>query len=802
MSIVRVSGKRTELPAGIAAGYLVAGVLGVVVSDVVLSIIVGGGDRYVRLDAVKDAVFVVVTAGALFFHLRWAMGRIDRAEDAVSRRQERDGLLSGVLHAFNGRILRGEPLEENLKYLCGQLVDAFGFVLVWVSRKDPDGSIPPLAAAGPGLGFVSEAKMRWDDTPGGAGPVGEAIRTGSTRLADVDHPECSGLREAALRNGIRSAAILPLGTGGTTTGALSVCSSRSDAFSADYLSFLGHFADEVALSVADAVKQEQLALQRAALEAASNAVVLCARDGTIRWVNPAFEALTGWTAAEAVGKTPRILKSGAHADAFYRAMWEQVTRGQTWSGEVINRRKDGTQFLEEQTITPVKDAMGAVTHFISIKQDVSARKQQEAEIRRLSLADPLTGLPNRRSLHQKLDEAVTRARSGQASALVLLDIDNFRAVNETLGHAAGDQVLATLGRILSGALPPGGFLARVEGDEFGILLPDATVVEARQFAAILRAALERFRKEMLTGPLDVSFSAGVAPVDGTRDVAGTYALADAALTSAREQGTGRLIVRRTGRETESGAVVASRWGLRIRQALAEGRFVLAFQPVIRLADGGLSHFETLTRMRGEDGEELPPDRWLPTAEKLGVMPQVDRWALRATLDVLERGPEDVRLFTNLSGKTLGESDLLAEIEAEVARLRLAPGRLGFEITETAAVLDLASTREWIGRLKVLGCRFALDDFGIGFSSFSYLRALSVDLVKVDGSFVRNLRTDPTGRALILAVKAVSREMGMEVVAESVESEEIADALRALGVEYGQGFFWAAPLERPVYPVPS
>jgi len=289
----------------------------------------------------------------------------------------------------------------------------------------------------------------------------------------------------------------------------------------------------------------------------------------------------------------------------------------------------------------------------------------------------------------------------------------------------------------------------------------------------------------------VTASLGIVPIVPSRSSAATLALADAALHEAKETGRNRCV---TWAEDPGGRRQLDelgRWAARVRDALRQDRLRLLAQRIVSLDTGETQHEEALVRLVDDSGGLVSPGAFLAAAEKFGLMPALDRWVVSKAVRILESSPGR-RLFVNLSGTSLGDRALLSELEALVARSGLSPGALTFEITETAAIADLPGLQRWAARLKELGCGFALDDFGTGFSSFSYLQALPVDLVKIDGSFVRDLDANPTNRALVNAMVAVSHALGRTVVAEMVERAPVAEILRDLGVEYGQGWFWGRP----------
>ncbi len=535
--------------------------------------------------------------------------------------------------------------------------------------------------------------------------------------------------------------------------------------------------------------EEELRLRNSALEAAADGILLTDVDGRIVWTNPAFTQITGWPLEEILGRKPDVLKSGLQRDAFYRQMWETILAGGVWRGELYNRRKDGSIYLEEMTITPVPSEEGVITHFVAIKEDLTSRRRQEDLIRSLATRDPLTGLPNQAMLREDIERAVTV--SGASGTLVMLDLDRFALLNDALGHPAGDRLLIEVAERLSLDLPRGGMLYRFGGDEFVILLPESSLEEAGQVAERLRRTVDGIRFAADGVVFDVSASLGLAPVEAARSPSATLSLADAALRMAKEAGRNRWVA--CGDDTAGRRAIddLGRWAAQVKDAIREGRFRLFAQGIVSLETGESHHEEVLLRMIDAEGGVVAPGAFLPAAERFGLMPALDRWVVSKAIELLRSRPER-RLFVNLSGTSLGDQALLTEVEALVGASGLPGGALTIEITETAAIADIAGLQRWARRLKEAGCGFALDDFGTGFSSFAYLQSLPVDLVKIDGSFVRDLDTNATNRALTGAMVTVAHALGKTVVAEMVERASIAGILKELGAEYGQGWYWGRP----------
>ncbi len=554
-------------------------------------------------------------------------------------------------------------------------------------------------------------------------------------------------------------------------------------------------AERRATAAAHRRAEEELRLRRSALEAVANGVVITELDGTILWVNPAFSEMTGFALEEVVGRNPRILKSGVQGEAFYKNIWSTIEAGRVWHGEIYNKRKDGRLYVEEMTITPILGPTGAVTRYVAVKTDVTERRRQEEAIRTLATRDLLTGLPNQAAFVEELEHAVTACRAGGTASLVMLDLDRFAVLNDAAGHPVGDRLIAVVADQIAVLLPPRASLFRFGGDQYTVILDGADLDEAEALAEALRAAVEKIRFEVDGAAYHVTTSAGVAPVSPAGRASEALALVDSALQEAKERGRNRVVALRAMPSGMYRMDEQSRWAVRVKEGLKAGSFRLLAQPVVSLSTGESAHAEVLLRFVDESGGLVSPGAFLPAAEKFGLMPAIDRWVVGQAIAITAADPGR-KLFVNLSGASLGDGRLLEWIEESVTRSGIQPGALTFEITETAAIADVPGVQRWTRRLKELGCAFALDDFGTGFSSFAYLQALPVDVVKIDGSFIRDLDTNRTNQALVQAMVTVAHALGKSVVAEMVERPAVADVLRSYGVEFGQGWNWGRPAPIP------
>lgn len=430
--------------------------------------------------------------------------------------------------------------------------------------------------------------------------------------------------------------------------------------------------------------------------------------------------------------------------------------------------------------------------------ELAERKIMEARLKHLVAHDDLTGLANRRRLEQALELAVIRARNfHRMNGLLYLDLDQFKVVNDAEGHDVGDQMLVEVANKLRSHVKQGQLVARIGSDEFAILLEHVTEEETIDFAELLRKSLGEFQFNSGSATYHVGASIGVVLNTPEEDITVSQLLAraDQACYVAKTQGR-NTIYKFTGedaglRELRNDA----RWVPIIRQALADDKFFLVFQPILNLHTGKINRYEALIRMQGDGGETYTPADFIPVAERMGLIQQIDLWVVEHALDFLAALPPekaDVIMSINLSGRAFQDRTLLPLIKQKLEMTWVAASRLIFEITETAAITNFSETRDMVARLRALGCRFALDDFGSGFCSFSYIKNYPVDILKIDGSFIVNMINDETDQLLVKSMIEVSHSLGKKVVAEYVENRQILERLREFGVDYVQGYYIGVP----------
>ena len=515
-------------------------------------------------------------------------------------------------------------------------------------------------------------------------------------------------------------------------------------------------------------------------------------------VNDALCRMTGHSAAELKVTTLRQLTHPDDVDLGVEALRE-LTDASISSSQLEQRVKHafGHYIWLLLTISLVRDDGGAPLYLIYHLQDISERKALDTHLAYLVDHDFLTGLYNRRRFEEELRQHADQvARYGLSGALLVIDMDNFKDVNDTLGHKAGDDLLKGIVGLLRQRIRKTDVLARLGGDEFGLLLPQADAAEAQILAAELVNALRRHVVSLGESEVHVSVSIGAAMFDGLSE-AEVLAYADSALYEAKEGGRNRFSLydpTRARRPRESARIGEA---VRIRTALAENRFFLCCQPIVDLAADEVSRYELLLRLR-EDGrrEPLVPASFLYSAERFGLIQEIDTWVVRRAIAHLEeaaRARRDLVLHVNLSGKSIGDTMLLPVIESSLTETGVDPSRLVFEVTETAAIANIDYAKAFAERVRGLGCQLALDDFGTGFGTFFYLKNLPFDYLKIDGDYIRDLASSRMDRLVVEGLVTIAQGMGKRTVAEFVSGEAVESLLRGMGVDYGQGFHFGEPV---------
>ena len=547
--------------------------------------------------------------------------------------------------------------------------------------------------------------------------------------------------------------------------------------------------------------EEKLDLAHKIIEGAVEGVMVTGPDGVIQMVNPAFTSITGFPPEEVIGRVPRILRSGRHDPAFYQAMWGALISKGRWEGEIWNRRKNGEAYPEWLTISAIHDDKGRVIQYVGMFYDITDYKRSQQEVEYRAYHDALTGLPNRALFLDRAKHAIARAhRSGGLLAVLFLDLDNFKHINDTLGHVTGDLLLKGAAVRLISCLREGDTVCRFGGDEFAVLAENAR--DEYEVATIAGRIIEHLSEPyLLRGEeLITTTSVGVTlyPADGeTEDE--LIKNADMAMYHAKEKGrhnyqffTPRLQERFARRlEMETG----------LRRAIERGELAVVYQPKVDARDGTVVGMEALARWWRGGSEVAGPEEFIPLAEEIGVVTSIDEWILRASLQFarelgvkLKRAmPLGINLSINLSARDLERGDLVEMVTGLTRDSGIAPGLVELELTESAIVTNLETATAVIGRFRAEGFCMSVDDFGAGYSSLNYLRKLPVNILKIDRSFVTDLPGDQSSRSVARAIISLAHELGIKVVAEGVEQETQIEILRSMGCDEFQGFYFSKPV---------
>ncbi|HRY15959.1 MAG: EAL domain-containing protein [Candidatus Competibacteraceae bacterium] len=546
--------------------------------------------------------------------------------------------------------------------------------------------------------------------------------------------------------------------------------------------------------------EERLRLAATVFETSTESIMITDSHGIIKAVNGAFTKTMGYELREIIGQNPRIFKSGRMPTEYYARLWRTLIEVGYWEGEIWNRRKNGKIYQEWLTITAVQDSEGQNVEYVAIFSDITRRRLSTEEIYYQAHYDSLTRLPNRNLLLERLGQAIQQnEREPRKFALLFIDLDHFKKVNETLGLIAGDRLLQETAQRLFGCVRISDTVARQMGDEFAVLLWDIErSTDAAQAAAKILAALDQpFDLDDQSAHVSASIGITLFPDDGW-ERAQLFRNADLAMHRAKEAGrntfqffepamTEAVLARRT-LETD------------FRHALEHhDEFMLFLQPIINLNDRRISGFEVLSRWRRRGNELVPPDRFIPLAEESGLIHDFSRWMLIEACRWLAAFKTEAlhpNLAVNLSSRQIPNRLSLDWLDATLAEYQLSPIDLTLEITEGVLLADSPATRTWLAEARQRGFRISLDDFGTGYSSLAYLKNFPLDRIKIDKSFIHDIENRTLDQALVRAILAMTGELGLEVVAEGIETNSQLLLLQEMGCSYGQGYGIAPPMPAP------
>jgi diguanylate cyclase (GGDEF)-like protein/PAS domain S-box-containing protein len=547
-------------------------------------------------------------------------------------------------------------------------------------------------------------------------------------------------------------------------------------------------------------------LAQVTLQSIGDAVITTDAQGNVRYLNPIAERLTGWKANEVQGVplstvfliVDQVTREPVENPINKALLEERIV---ILAHQTILVARDGTEYAVEESAAPIRDRQGQIIGAVIVFHDVTESRYLTRQLSWEASHDALTGLINRRRFEQYLVDALASVKdSNQQHALCYLDLDQFKVVNDTAGHLAGDELLRQITTLLQKGIRANDTLARLGGDEFGLLLTQCPLSQAAKIAEQLKDLVHQFRFIWDSKTLIVGVSIGVVAIDQTsQDLMELLGAADAACYAAKARGRNCVHLYRL----DDGELIRQRGERlavsKISRALETNRFCLYFQKIVSISSKqSVEHYEILLRMLDDNGEIVAPNEFIPAAERYGLITEIDCWVIETFFSnyhnlsgqqVLIKG-----LYTiNLSGASISNNQFMRFLIEQFSRYQVPPQSICFEITETAAIANFEQARNFMSELKKIGCRFALDDFGSGLSSFAYLMNLPVDYLKIDGAFVKNISHNLISQALVEGFNRIAHAMNLETIAEFVEDETILEKLREIGVDYAQGYGIARPV---------
>ncbi|MGG3917578.1 EAL domain-containing protein [Parageobacillus thermoglucosidasius] len=532
------------------------------------------------------------------------------------------------------------------------------------------------------------------------------------------------------------------------------------------------------------------------LEYSSESMIVTDAQNRILFVNPAFEIVTGYSADEVIGKNPRILQSGMHDKSFYEKMWNALNQYGVWKGEIWNKRKDGELYLEWLTISAVKDQQGNVTNYVAIFSDITEHKRNMEQLTKLALYDPLTNVPNRYLFEKRLESIIRMSKKhNQSFALLFLDLDRFKNINDTLGHHMGDMLLKETAQRLNGMLRKQDTIARFGGDEFVIILPNLKHIREAVYMAenIIESLKRPFNVNHQEVYISTSIGISVYPYDGT-DKETLIRMADRAMYQAKTNGRNQFVLYHDGMNNNGRHLFQLETAL--RKAFDLGEFALYYQPQVDMKTKQIRAVEALIRWNHHEKGVISPGQFIPLAEESGLITPISDWIIMQACEDLKQLQWQfpyVKMSINISPIYFQQIDFLEKLQKTIESVNVNPRSLELELTESAIMPHAEQSVGRLTTLKTMGISIAIDDFGTGFSSLSYLHRFPIDVLKIDQSFIKQLSQYQEDLAIVKAIIMMAHSLQIQVVAEGVETEKQYQILEEQRCDFVQGYYVSNPL---------
>ncbi len=721
---------------------------------------------------------------------------ISERKEAESRISQLNRILT-VLSETSQAIVRIGERDALLGMVTRLIHEKGGFPVAWVYLEKAGGGIDVIT----GQAEMADLARRVTDHLGKSSPPSGEDSHYRNAL------ECCGeaLTPELARQGLRSLANLPLHVHGRTVGGIAILGTGFAALAAEERRMLADLADNVSFALeafADAEVRKsaegKLELSARVFENSTEGIVITDATNRILMVNKAFTAVTGYTAEEAIGQNPSLLSSGRQDAQFYHELWQALVADGEWRGEIENRRKNGEIYPEWLNISVARNAEGAITNYVAVFSDLTKHKEIEARLDFLAYYDTLTSLPNRTHFNERLQQALSRPPASQVPmAVMFLDVDRFKIINDSIGQAAGDQILLTVAERIGEIVPENASISRLGGDEFAIVVEGIETPE--QVSSLARGIQRTLRRATAVGGHDIhlSVSMGISlfPEDGTT-VTELIGAADTAMYAAISDGGNTYRFFR--QDMNHDAAERMRMESRLHTALEKGEFEVYYQPLVAAKSGRIIGAEALLRWFNDDlGGLVSPAIFVPLLEETGLIVPVGEWVIRTACEENARWRaatgEDLFVAVNLSALQLSDEKLISKISRILETLHFPPEFLEIELTESAVMRDAASGLLTLQQLKTLGVTLSVDDFGTGYSSLSYLKQLPLDVLKIDRSFITETPYLPEAVSIVRAIVALGHTLQLKIIAEGVEEIEQVEFLREAPVDILQGYHFSRPV---------
>lgn len=739
--------------------------------------------------------------------LRKQVSARTRELSASNENLQRTTQLYAALSQCNKAIVHCADEAELFPLICQIAVDFGGMKMAWIGKVDQQTKqVIPAASFGTGTEYLENLHIPTDgNDPAARGPTGTALRENRPYWGqDFAHdPATAPWHERGAHFGWGASASIPLSCRDAVVGVLTLYAGEANAFDEPARNLLLEMGMDISFALnrfADAAKHEKMEKSliqlSQAVEQSPTTIIITDLDANIEYTNSTFTKMTGYMPDEVIGNNPRILQSGKTPKETYEDMWAHLIRGELWRGELINRRKDGSEYIDATTISPVRQADGRITNYLAIKEDITEKKKNEERIENLVHFDQLTGLPNRTLLNDRFKYALSLAqRSREQLAVMFLDLDNFKTINDTLGHTIGDQLLVEMAKRIKAALREEDAVSRQGGDEFFLILPgtdeNGAAIAATKLIEAVSQPCQIDRHELVSTP---SIGIAIYPHDG-EDLETLFKNADTAMFRVKQGGRNNF--RFFTPEMQVHSVHTLQLSNALRHALARNQLQLHYQPQVSIQDGHVIGAEALLRWHHPELGMISPAEFIPLAESNGQIIQIGEWVLRTATrqlkEWLDRGLPPMVMAVNLSAVQFRQPNLLELVTSILDEVGLAHEYLELELTEAVAMDDPQAAIKIMDKFHACGIHMSIDDFGTGYSSLSYLKRFKVCKLKIDQSFVHDITDNPDDKAIVTAIINLASSLGIKTIAEGVETAGQLAFLRLKGCDEVQGYYFSKPL---------